>query len=468
MKRRFARARSVAGVLLAVSSGVSAQSLDLATTLQSSETHFPKIQSAVEEQRIREGRVLNAEGAFDLALEQDGLVWADGFHDGASLDSRFVKRFPQAGARAFAGYRVTNDDFPVYQQELVTNSGGEFNVGVVFSLLRDRAIDSRRFTILNERLGVREAEIDLTLARLVTQRNAANAYWRWVASGLRVQVHRDLVALASTRMDAFRQRAEAGDVARIFVTENQQYLLRRQAALTRAEGEFAAAAIELSLYLRDDSGTPRRPDPKELPGSFPEAAFASEDPALVFEELLDRHPRLVRIDNAAARERERLRLAENSLLPRVDLGVKASHDLGNGSNSREGFETIVDLTVSIPLERRLGRGAVAEAEAKLRQLELDRRLAADRIATEVGKLLTRIEAAADYAGLTADEAQQARVMADAERKRFAAGASDFFVVNLREEQRADARIRNLDANLAFFVGLTDYHATTVDFPALGL
>ncbi len=148
--------------------------LTLEAVLDSSLTHFPRIQSAVQETLARQGKVTAAMGAFDLALEQESLIWADGFFDGLSADTRLAKRLPQANAKVFAGYRVTNDDFPIYQQEVVTNSGGEFNIGVVFSLWRDRAIDSDRFKVLSERLGVRDAEIDLMLAKVMTQRNAAS------------------------------------------------------------------------------------------------------------------------------------------------------------------------------------------------------------------------------------------------------------------------------------------------------
>ena len=98
--------------------GVAAQEnpLSLSEVLDSAREHFPAIQSAVQETLIREGRLETALGAFDLALEQDGKVWASGFYDGLSLDNKLVKPLPWSNAKAFAGYRVTNDDFPIYQQ----------------------------------------------------------------------------------------------------------------------------------------------------------------------------------------------------------------------------------------------------------------------------------------------------------------------------------------------------------------
>lgn len=448
--------------------GSAAPSLTLDEVLMSSLEHFPRIQRAVEEKLAREGDLLKAQGAFDLALEQDSLLWGSGYYEGRSVESRLVKPIPDANAKLSAGYRVANDDFPIYQQERVTNDAGEVNFGVVFSLWRDRDIDPRRYELLRSRLAVTEADLDLALARVVTQRNAARAYWRWVAAGRRVEIYRELVALADARMAGLERRVAAGDVAAIQVVENRQNLLRRQSLLTTAERDFDTAAIDLSLYLRDAAGEPLRPPPERAPPALqPLAAPPSHDRAFI-DAVLERRPEFARIDAGLDRERGRLRLAENELKPRVDLGLKAAQDLGGGSPTRERFDTIVDVTVSIPLETRRGRGMAAEARARLRQLELDRRLLQDQVTNEIDKLETTIDAAREFVGLAAAEVEQAAVMEAAERDRFAAGASDFFLVNLREERSADARIRHLDAHLGYTTSVVDYQAATFDTAALGL
>lgn len=445
-----------------------AQTLTLDAVLASSLTHFPRIQSAVQEKLIREGRAMKALGAFDLALEQDSLVWADGYYDGVSVENRVVKPLAMSNAKVYAGYRVSDDDFPIYQQERVTNSGGEFNVGLVFSLWRDRDIDDRRFELLSSRLAVREADFELLLAKLLTQRLAARAYWRWLAAGQHVDIHRELVALSDQRMAALERRVEEGDVAAIYAVENRQNLLRRQALLTNAERDLVAAAIELSLYYRDADGNPSIPQRAAMPQRFPPVvAELAQNPEFI-DEVITRRPEFAQLDTSLERERSRLRVAENALLPKVDVGLKAAHDLGAGARSREGFDAIVELEVSIPLERRRGQGMVSESRAKLRQLELDRRLLEDRVDNEIRKLENAIAATRDFVAITEQEVSQAAVLEDAERKRFAAGASDFFLVNLREERSADARTRNLDSRLSFFNSLVDYHAATIDLPALGI
>jgi len=460
--------RITASAVCLLASVVRADPLTIGEVLESSAEHFPAIQSAVAETLIRRGKTVSALGAFDLALEQESTFWASGFYDGMSVDNKLVKQLPDYAAKVFGGYRVTNDDFPIYQQELVTNDGGEFNLGVVFSLWRDRDIDARRFGVYSARLGERDAEIDLMLARVMTQRNAARAYWQWVTAGQRLEVYDRLTRLAEDRMDGLERRARAGDVADIFVIENRQNLLRRQALLTNARRDFKAAAIALSFYLRDRSSRPLEPPPTMLPTGYP--AIVDELPELdtMIAKALNSRPEIAKLEVDRELERQRLELARNELKPRVDVGLKAAQDLGRGSRTRQGFDTIVDLTVSIPLERRFGRGKVTQAEARIEQIAFERRLAEDRIANEILKLANAIDAAVETVGITDEEAEQALVMERAERKRFQAGASDFFVVNLREERSADALIRNLTAKLEYFRNLTDFQATTVNLDALGL
>lgn len=455
-------------LLVVAAPAVASATLALEQVLASSREHFPRIQAAVQERLAREGRVTAALGAFDLALEQDNLAWASGYYEGRSVDTRLTKRLPLANAKVFGGYRLGTDDFPVYQQELVTNDGGEFNFGIVLSLWRDRAIDAERFAVNSARLGVREAELDLVLAQLATQRLAARAYWSWVAAGKNLAIYRELLALAEQRMSGFERRAREGDIAEIFVTENRQNLLRRRALVVEAERDFALAAIELSLYLRDDAGEPLRPRADALPTDFPDSGTVVPDPDALVADTLARRPELARLDNARMLESQRLALAENALLPRVDLGLKGAQDIGGGSRTRRGFDTLVDLTLSIPLERRRGEGLIAESRARLRQLEFERTLTEQRLGNEIRKLGTALNAAREFVAVTADEAVQATRMVTAEHQRFAAGASDFFLVNLREERSADARLRNLDAHLRYHHGLTDLQAVTIDRESLGL
>jgi len=457
------------GVVTAVQAAGAGQPLLLGEVLEASRVHSPKILEAGEKLRAREGRLLQSQGAFDLEIKQDSMLRADGFYDGRSVDTKFVKPLPDFGARVSAGYRVTVGDFPIYEDVLRTNDRGEFNFGLVFSLLRDRAIDERRFAVAQGELDVSSAELEVLVSQLSVQQQAVSAYYEWVAAGLRRRIFANLVRIAEERESGLEQRVREGDLAAIFITENRQNVLRRQTLLNDAEREFANAAVKLSLYYRDTHGRPVLPPGERLPDGFPSIeTFVLDELHGALAAARAGRPEFALVDNATAVERQRLAVGENRLLPRLDVELKTAQDLGAGSVTREDPDLIFGVQMAVPLETRRGRGAVAEARANLAQLAYQRQLLEEQLVAEIQQIGNSLEAARNFALLTAQEVEQARLMELAERQLFEEGASDFFLLNLREERTADAGVRNVQAELAWFRELASYQATTVDRAALGL
>ena len=99
----------------------------------------------------------------------------------------------------------------------------------------------------------------------------------------------------------------------------------------------------------------------------------------------------------------------------------------------------------MPLQNRAAKGNVAAAEAYINALEWKRRQSEEQILAEIAQLSTNLTAAERLAVLARDEEVQAEKLAAGERRLFQAGASDFFLVNLREDAAANAAIRRLDA-----------------------
>jgi outer membrane protein TolC len=96
------------------------------------------------------------------------------------------------------------------------------------------------------------------------------------------------------------------------------------------------------------------------------------------------------------------------------------------------------------------------------------KLMEDQIAIEIETILIELRTASDLLELAALEVSQADTMRAAEQRRFAQGASDFFLVNLREETAADARIRYIDAELRGHLSRADYDTAVIDTQALGI
>jgi outer membrane protein TolC len=343
----------------------------------------------------------------------------------------------------------------------------------MFSLLRDREIDDRRFGTVDARLALQAADLDVLLTRIGVQQQAISAYWRWVTAGHQLQVYRALLELAERREEGLAQQVQRGARARIFLTENRQNITRRRSLTTAARRDFRKAANQLAYYYRDRTGRPVIPEAGRLPEtqqiSAEVAPLALEDRPHA--ELIRRRPELQQLLNALDRARNRIELHENDLQPRLDLSLEVGEpfgDLGEGGPSRDTTETIVGLTLSVPLQQRQARGALQQSRALAQALRQEQRALADQLELQMHNLLLDLQISRELVVLAALEVEQAEQLMRAEVRRFDSGASDFFLVNVREETAADARIRFLRADLAMRLARADYDAATVNLERLGL
>jgi outer membrane protein TolC len=437
------------------------QALEPHDVLASSLKHFPDILKAAQELAASDARIRNAEGAFDASIEQSLSSRPNGFYSGKQADTRLVKPLPFMNTKLYGGYRVSDGSFPIYDDKLITNSGGEYLFGFQMSLLRDRMIDGRRLKLYNNQISRDSADIDMLLTKVAIQHDALYHYWHWVAAGHVKKVYASLLTIAEERQSGLKERVRRGDTAEIYLTENQQYLLKRQAQLNDAQRELIVRANQLSLYLRNQGGAPLVAKPEEVPPAFPQTLTPYDRDNLLT--ALEKRPELQRIHQQIAIQNNEVNIGENMQLPKADVSMEMSDDSGSGSLSRAPYETRVMLNVSIPLQQRLGEGRASEAKAKIRKLEYDKQFMLEKLMVELENALTELENSRKYVELTKQEITMAKTMQVAERKRFDNGESDFFVLNMREERMAEAEVKHIEANQKFQVALAHLYALTLDY-----
>ena len=142
--------------------------------------------------------------------------------------------------------------------------------------------------------------------------------------------------------------------------------------------------------------------------------------------------------------------------------------MGQGPRTLNGNDVITGLEFSLPLQRRKARGAQEEAEAALQAVTFRQARETDGLRLAILRLQETVAAAADFAALADQEADAAETLEAAEWVKFREGASSFFILNAREENTADARVRALDAQLAFQQAVADFALVTADRDRLGL
>ncbi|MEM1412399.1 MAG: TolC family protein [Pseudomonadota bacterium] len=444
-----------------------------AEVLAASERHFPRILASLAELRGAASEAMAAEGAFDLVFDVDGYGRVDGFYDGRVIDGRASQRLPDFGASVYGGYSISDGTFPIYEDEFFTNTGGKAKIGALFNLLRDQAFDPARFQRADAQVARQQAELDVMLTKIGVQQQALIAYWRWVALGRQVIVYADLLSLSTERQVGLSEQVERGAVAEIFLTENQQNISRRQALVTSSRRDLMKAGNALAFYFRDENGRPQLPGIARLPS--PEqvgaAVMYTSLPDAATQAALARRPELEMLRATAQRVQLEIDLAENAMKPRLDLGVEVQQPFGSiaeGGPSRDTTDTILAMTFSVPLQQRAARGQLAAAQAELQAATYEQQLARERIELEVRNILLDLAFANQLQELAAIEVRQSEIMRDSEVRRFESGASDFFLVNVREETAANARIRLLEAELTTRIARANYDAAVVDVERLGI
>jgi outer membrane protein TolC len=432
--------------------------LSLDEVLFSVERNYPLLRAIEQERAIAGGRLVSAMGAFDTnllaSIDGQGTTY-DNIRTGVGL----TQAIPYGGLGLFAGYRNGYGDFPTYNLGQKTAEGGEFRVGASIPLLRDRAIDRPRAAVQQARLDVAIAEPVIETQRLAFQRAAALTYWNWVAAGQRLKIVANLVELAAERDEQLKRQVAERRIANIERIDNQQNLALRNGVLVQAQRAFQQATIELSLFLRDETGQPTLADIDRLP-EFPPVQpvdLQSFDAALQTAFELRPEPRRLRL------QRDRvavdLQLAQNQTLPGLNAVVSASQDTGSGKSSLSGPNGLDRSTVSagvafqLPIQLRDARGRIQVAQAQLTQLEQQLRQAEDVVRAEVQDAYSALERAYEFYQQAKQRVELARLVAQAERVQLRLGRSDVLRVTLREQAAFDAEILEITAQQDYFRAL---------------
>lgn len=443
---------------------VDAPTLTVDALLANSALQSPQILEALAKTRAADAKRLTAEGAFDTVFSAEGGSRLVGYYGGTYADTKVSRPIEDWGGQVYGGYRASSGRFPVYEDKNYTNELGEIRAGAVFSLLRDRMIDERRFGRVSAEADQTIADAERQMVAIGVQRKALDAYLSWVAAGKRLSIYQNLLSLAQDRQRGLQRTFEAGLRPRIVLTENEQQLLRREAMVVQSQQALYAAANTLSLYWRDAEGRPTIPRIEQLPDALPQP-LTTERPAAV------QRPDLVVAQVRQRLVQDRLALDRNALLPRLDLQMEVARDIGNigpGGVSRSGNDVRLGVKFSVPLEQRAARGRVMQTRAELDANRTRAQWLDEQIRAEIDGIAITLDATARLIDLSEQEKKRADEMATAERRRFDMGASDLFLVNTREDSAANVALSLLDMQLRRIIASADLAAASGDAEALGL
>jgi len=453
--------------LAPISSGLSepgknspvADLLTLDRVVEATLKSHPSLMGEIQERAAADADLLSARGAFDPSIKGEGLSYATGGYSGNYGGAYVEQPLEFYGSKVVGGYRIGDGTFPIYDNYYETNSQGEAQFGVEVPLLRDGAIDRRRANIGRSEVGQTIADSMVELRRIELARAAAMTYWDWTAARNKVRVYKRLLDVARERDRQIAERVKKGDLPEFDRTDNQRAVLQRQAQFLSAERAVRSSEFNLGLFFRDAEGRPMNVSTMRSPDRIPVPMFDSFS-ALEssYEAALKARPEFKAIDGQRKQNELELTLARNQILPRLDLRVYSAKDFGTGDEKREEAELKGGLRVEIPLRTRTQEGRIDFYEAKQRKLEFTETFLKERIRADVQDALNGVDIARKRVEVTVQEVVASRDLAKGELTRFNLGDSNLIFVNLREQNAADAEVREIEA-------LQDYQKACVAFEA---
>jgi outer membrane protein TolC len=440
-------------------------SVRLNDVFENLEKTFPVILLATREIRKAEFDILAAQGAFDLALK-GSVNNTTGYYNTNRGEMNIVKPTPIWGTSFFAGYRLSQGDFPDYYTPRRTNPGGEIRFGGRIPIWRDRATDS-------DRLELKQSEINKTIAQNVLDeqklsvfRDAAASYWNWVSAGKRRRIVGDLFKIAELRQDQIKRRVALGDIPAIELQENERALLARKEQIAAADRLLQKSALYLSLYYRKGDGTMISPRDGQLPAGFPpEVAINNSAFDADKQQALKMRPEIRRIENEIELERNALRFHENQRGPQIDLIIAGSRDMQQGPLRRDPWEAEFGVVFNVPLQTRKQDGKIGGTQTKIEILQQKLSYQRDKIHLEANDALIGLENALRRLEIIKEEVQIADKLARAEKARFDLGDSTLLIVNLREQAAAEVALRLVGAEVDYWIARADYDAVLVKYNA---
>ena len=434
--------------MLGLWSAQTAQALTEEQVIRSVLLHFPLIEEARLKAESAAGEVTAAEGAFDHKLVFKSRNRIEDKYDNQYFETTFERQTPFVGTSLIAGHRQGLGHFPSYDGKYKTSGAGEIFAGFSVPVLRNLQTDEARTNLRISQLEKTQAEQLLRLKKLTTVHKALTLYYKWVLESQKLKINKEILALAKLRQDMIERKYRAGDLERMKVTDNLRAIDKRTGEVLKNEIDLTKVRTELGLYVRDPKGSPELltvEESSELILRAPEAKFSGNS---------SKNPQLEILDLEAQKLQAELRFYDQSQLPGLNLSVLGAKELSpNAAYDPESLQ--LGIKFDLPLENRKAEGKTVAYTYKQKALEKQRSYLALELDQQYNFFLSASDLSRKRWEVTSREYENTKKMADAEKSRWTQGASDLFIVNLREQDVADVEIRRWSA-------LYDYHQYLID------
>ena len=359
------------------------------------------------------------------------------------------------------GYEQNSGDF--LNEELSNTEDGLIYAGVSVPVGRGLFIDERRVAVRQARLLQDMAEAERIKAINKVMLTAAKAYWEWYNAYQNYQIINEVENLAEERYNGVVQQVVNGDLApfdslKAFINYQERDVQREQAKL-----DFTNAGIMVSnfLWLTEAS------EDESIPLQLSETTYPTLTNELDASVLLDlstlqalqdsarfNHPELVKLNNKIQQLEIEQKLNREFLKPEINLKynflTKPTSEggltpPGNG-NGGEGFfmnDYKMGAEFMFPLFLRKERAKLQKTNIKLEQNFFERVNLTRNIENEINTVYNTLYNLTELIRMQENMVDNYQALLRGEIVKFENGESSIFLINTRETELLDARLKLL-------------------------
>ena len=385
---------------------------------------------------------------YDPTLRASYFNQFRGYYVNRRSDVSLLQRTPLWGTQLLLGYRNGQGLFPVYEGKYQTQDQGEVRFGIEIPILRNGWIDPFRGAIQKGEWAQELAKVQEKSQKLDLLRQLGVRYWDWYTQGKRLAVADEILKLSLDRQDKIKSRVERGDIARIELLEGDRIILQRRSIRAAQERNFIKSKLDLEAFITSPTAAskpsldlteiPEYLEISKAPEIHPIETEAPPGPDLA-------HPEIERQAVIMKQAEIDQKVARNQFLPKLDLSVNVSKDLGSQVSSLSPAENEAGLVFEFPIPSRAAQARTSQANAAAIRQEAQVDLTRVRIRNQIEEARNALRLSRERMILAAKELDLAKDLVQMENKRFLNGDSNLITLNIREQNLAEAEIRRFEA-----------------------
>ena len=449
----------------------SVDAMSLTQILEVAVQQKPSLEQATIDVEIAEAAMLQALGLDDWILDATGS-WVSTRQETLNLESNtfalegnLSRRLSTGGTlrlhadSSYSRGTLNAQDFGIYQhtvsaqlsQPLWRGRGKQITYAE-----RDRARNTRDAAALDRRVQA-----------IAAVREVVSAYWELAYAWRDLEIRKSGLALTQERLRNTQAGIDAGAIAPIEALAVQQSILASEGQILDAEQSISRRSLNLRQLAGLEIGLHDLDMRVSAPASLPEHSF-DVDALLV--RAMAGSPTLARLQVLERGAKLEVELAENGLLPELDLVVSFGPTGSDGNPGRalinmvsfDDLEMSANLTYRRSLQRRATKGSYAQARARLRKQVIGTKDVEAQITVQLVLAAKRAQTAQKRFELGARAIDLAKQNVEAEKSRFELGGATNFDVLQRQDELQQAQLQQARSLIDFLDALAQLDAITGD------